>query len=206
MGARQNQASMNFDSFDKELPADWAGTVRHEFGHALGFEHEHQSPVGGCDFRFDDDQGYEKSLDANGWYTNDRQGRRPGLYTYLGGKANYWPPLVVDFQLRNIPTTSAFLIGPFDKQSIMKYFFDAAMFISGDQSPCYSQPENETLSAQDIAGVQKAYPPNSAVADRIAKQNIQTLREIAAAPNISAKLKSGITQRLNSALSTTVTK
>jgi hypothetical protein len=50
-GGAPNQGSMNFGGFDQQLPVDWAGTVLHEFGHALGFEHEHQSPSGGCDFR-----------------------------------------------------------------------------------------------------------------------------------------------------------
>lgn len=128
---------MNFDSFDDSLPAYWEGTVHHEFGHALGFEHEHQSPVTRCDFRFYDDKGYVKTKDSFGWYTKDKTDRYPGLYTYLGGKANYWSKSKVDFNLRKIPTTSAFLIGPFDKLSIMKYYYDAFMFKLGDKSPCF---------------------------------------------------------------------
>lgn len=46
-GGGPGQASMNLAGFDIALPADWQAVVRHEFGHALGFEHEHQSPAGG---------------------------------------------------------------------------------------------------------------------------------------------------------------
>jgi hypothetical protein len=81
----------------------------------------------------------------------------------LGGYANYWPRGTVDANLRAIPTTSAFLVGTFDKNSIMKYFFDAFMFVKGEQSPCYSPTENLVVSAQDLIGVRLAYPldPNA---------------------------------------------
>jgi hypothetical protein len=36
------EASMNFGGFDVSRPQDWQAVVRHEFGHALGFEHEHR--------------------------------------------------------------------------------------------------------------------------------------------------------------------
>src|SRR5437879_2825989 len=58
VGGRPGEASLNLDSFDQGLPPDWRAVVIHEFGHALGFQHEHQNPVGGCDFRFEDDAGY----------------------------------------------------------------------------------------------------------------------------------------------------
>lgn len=167
-GGGPGQESLNLDSFDRALPADWQAIVTHEFGHALGFQHEHQSPAGGCDFRFENDAGYVPTKDAQGWYTTDSAGRRPGLYTYLGGYANYWSKTTVDANLRTIPTTSAFLVGPFDKSSIMKYFFGAFMFIKGDQSPCYTDAENLVVSAQDFVGVAQAYPNDAAA---VAQQN-----------------------------------
>jgi hypothetical protein len=198
-GGAPNQGSMNFGGFDQQLPVDWEGTVRHEFGHALGFEHEHQSPSGGCDFRLDDDPGYVKTTDAEGWYTTDSKGRRPGLYTYLGGKANYWPKDKVDANLKTFSSASTrnYLLGPFDKLSIMKYYFEPAMFKKGAKSPCYTGTENEVLSAQDLVGVQKAYPRDPAAAKRIATEQAETLQSLVKVPFVSGALKSGLNQRLD---------
>lgn len=157
-GGAANQQSMNFQAFDKGLPKDWQITVLHEFGHALGFEHEHQSPAAQCGFRFDDDPGYVRTVDQEGWFTTDEQNRRPGLYTYLGGKDNYWPPQKVDQNLRQLAASEAYEVGTYDKLSIMEYVFDAFMFAAGDKSPCYVPRDNAQLSAQDIAALKRAYP------------------------------------------------
>jgi hypothetical protein len=75
---------MNFEGFDKGTPSDWEGTVRHEFGHALGLEHEHQHPEGGCDaeWRWNDDAGYIPTRDKDGGFTRDKQGRYPVSIAY----------------------------------------------------------------------------------------------------------------------------
>lgn len=194
-GGSPNQASMNLDSFDTQLPSDWAAVVQHEFGHALGFEHEHQSPNGDCDFRFADDPGYVKTTDSDGWYTTDSKGRRPGLYTFLGGKANYWSAATVDVNMKSLTlaATQNFLLGPFDDLSIMKYYIDPTMLSAGKSSPCYSSQENVTLSAQDIVGVHKAYSNDTTAASKSA----DTIKALLKAPRISAELKSSLSQRLN---------
>jgi hypothetical protein len=190
------QTSLNLDSFDVALPSDWRATTMHEFGHAIGFQHEHQNPAGGCDFRFEDDPGYTLTTDGEGWYATDTSGKRPGLYTYLGGKANYWPKDKVDFNLRNLPVSSAYLVGPFDKTSIMKYFFGAFMFVSGDQSPCFTASENLVISAQDKAGAHEAYPDApDAVASVIARQT-QVSNEILGSPRIPPGLSATIKTNL----------
>lgn len=180
-----NETSLNLESFDKNLPNDWRAIVMHEFGHALGFQHEHQNPVGGCDFRFDDDPGYVLTKDQDGWYATDANGRRPGLYTYLGGYANYWPKAKVDDNLRALSVSSAFLVGAFDKSSIMKYFFGAFMFVGGDRSPCYTSSENLSLSDQDKEGARRAYPRDAPAMAAIIAQKKQVLSEILASPNAS---------------------
>ena len=60
--AAKDQRSLNLGGFAIQKPQNWMGVVRHEFLHALGFEHEHQSPVSVCEteFRWDDDSGYDK--------------------------------------------------------------------------------------------------------------------------------------------------
>ncbi len=153
------QASMNFGGFTLFRPADWEGVVIHEFGHAFGFEHEHQNPIGGRDdeFRWKDDPGYLPTTDTAGEYIQDSQNKRPGIYTVLGGPPNSWLQAKVDFNLRQLPDSHAYMIGPFDRNSIMKYYFPAWMFASGEQSRCYSK-ENLQLSAGDKTGFAKAYP------------------------------------------------
>ncbi|MGJ4924820.1 hypothetical protein ACQR1H_31215 [Bradyrhizobium sp. HKCCYLRH2015] len=197
VGGRPNEGSLNLDSFDKALPGDWQAVVIHEFGHALGFQHEHQNPVGGCDFRFEDDAGYIPTKNAEGWYVVDVNGRRPGLYTYLGGYKNYWPRTKVDANLRAIPVSSAYLVGQFDKFSIMKYVFSAFMFVSGENSPCYTSSENLTLSDQDKDGARQAYPSAPAAVASAVSQKKTLLNEILASPQISAPFQANVRSQLD---------
>jgi len=157
-----HESSMNFSGFAQNLPNDYAATVMHEFGHALGFEHEHASPAGGCDaqFRWNDDPGYVPTTDDYGQYVLDASGRRPGIYTVLGGPPNGWDRAKVDFNLRQLKDSSAYMTSAFDNRSIMKYYFEAWMFVQGTNCTCYST-QNLTLSHGDIAGVRAAYPPIS---------------------------------------------
>jgi hypothetical protein len=189
VGGSPGQASMNLGGYDRLLPIGWEGTVLHEFGHALGFEHEHQSPAGGCDFRFEDDPNYVPTTDAQGWYTFDPQGRRPGLYTYLGGYANRWPREKVDSNLKILPVSSAFLMGAFDKVSIMKYQFPAFFFKADSQSPCYTPNENCKLSPDDIVGARKAYPNDANLVALEINERRAVLKQLRDAPRSSAGLR-----------------
>jgi hypothetical protein len=153
------EASMNYEGFADRLPRDWRGTVLHEFGHALGFEHEHQHPADGCDFRWDDDPGYQPTRDEFEQFTIDAQGRRPGIYTVLGGPPNEWSEDEIDFNLKKLQNTRAYRSsGALDRDSIMKYFFEDWMFVGGAESKCSSEADNLTLSATDKEGTAWAYP------------------------------------------------
>ncbi len=133
------KATMNFQNFDRYPPERryLRATILHEFGHALGLEHEHQSPKEGCDAEFS-------------W---------PQVYAELAKPPNRWSSKTVDFNLRALPDSSAFYASIRDRLSIMHYHLDAWMFVKGEQSSCYV-PQNYELSALDIEGIKKAYSSN----------------------------------------------
>jgi hypothetical protein len=157
--ATAQQSSMNFQRFDVALPSNWASTVLHEFGHALGLEHEHQNPENGCESEFvwDDEPGYNEIRDQFKQFVPDVSGHRPGLYRVLGGPLNYWDRETVERNMKQLPNSRAFQAGPFDKDSIMKYEFPAWQFKTYEKSRCYSV-RNETLSTGDRVGIAGAYP------------------------------------------------
>lgn len=129
--------TMSLEGFatDPPLEPEFTKVVLHEFGHALGFQHEHQHPEGGCDTEFD-------------W---------PTVYATLGAPPNKWPKPVVDFNLRALKDAVAYDVSVVDRKSIMHYTLDPWMFIKGIQSPCYVA-ETLTLSALDQQGASAQYP------------------------------------------------
>ncbi len=156
-----NEASMNLEKMENgSLSRDQRGTVIHEFGHALGFHHEHQTPVDGCDleFRWESDAFYVPTLDRGGHFIVDACGRRPGVYTVMGGAPNHWSRSTVDFNLRQLEDSDAYEATAHDPNSIMHYDFESWMFFDGAASRCFTS-RNDDLSPLDIEGVKKAYPP-----------------------------------------------
>jgi hypothetical protein len=158
VGGLPHQRSLNLGGFTTNRPADWKGTVRHEFMHAVAFKHEHQNMRGPCqdEFRWDDDPGYVPTQDAGGAFVPDGQGRRPGIYTYLAGAPNFWSRSKVDHNLRTVESTTS-VAGPFDRASVMLYRF-APFFYKSNPSTCAPDGDGEDLSDGDRRGLQLLYP------------------------------------------------
>ncbi|MDR7274077.1 hypothetical protein [Catenuloplanes atrovinosus] len=158
IGGAPHQRSLNLSGFDGILPDDWAGTVRHEFLHALAFKHTHQNMRGPCadEFRWEDDEGYVPTKDPRGVFVADEAGRRPGVYTYLAGPPNRWTRAKVDFNLRTRESDET-LAGPFDAKSVMLYQFEP-FFYKTAPSPCAPAGNGIDLSEGDVRGLQVLYP------------------------------------------------
>jgi hypothetical protein len=136
-----SMSSMNFSNFDKTPPQEpeFTGYVLHEWGHALGLHHEHQSPAGGCDAEYD-------------W---------PKVYAYY--KTQYgWDQQMVDDNLKQlVADRSAYDWSIEDPLSIMIYASDPSFLKYGVNDKCYFH-DNQTLSKLDAQGIQLAYPPVNA--------------------------------------------
>lgn len=108
---------------------DLEQVVLHEFGHALGCEHEHQSP----DF-------------AIPWDL-------PALFRFYGGPPNFWPPeKVLHNVVRRFSATQT-QYSAFDPHSIMIYPIPAGL-----TGGAYQTGWNSDLSATDIDFIRRVYP------------------------------------------------
>jgi hypothetical protein len=150
--------SMNLGDIGKDaLPFPEAEARRltmHEFGHALGMLHEHQSPTGGCGPEYD-----QQALLAYG--------------ALLG-----WSP---EKALSNfIPYSASPELNAteVDRKSIMHYSLPVWIFKAREKSPCFVQPNYE-ISEGDRAFLSRVYPKPEVVATRGVTQPSITQRRTA---------------------------
>ncbi len=125
-----SQPTMNFGwltpaSTDEE----YERVVVHEFGHALGCIHEHQSPAAGIPWD------------------------KPAVYRYYGGPPNNWTREQVDVNLFQRYSGTITRFSAFDPNSIMEYPIANELTI-GD----YEVGWNRSLSATDKAFIGTLYP------------------------------------------------
>lgn len=187
IGGLPNQRSLNLGGYKDSKPQGWEGTVRHEFLHALAFEHEHQNFRGPCedDFRWEDDPGYVPTTNPRGVFVPDTQGRRPGIYTYLAGEPNRWSKAKVDHNLRTTNDPNS-VMGPFDAASVMLYRF-ASFFYKTNPSPCAPTGSGVDLSEGDKRGLRLLYPDSAEAVTEMAEQSLRGLELVGSEGTVDAR-------------------
>ncbi len=108
--------------------AEFDPTVLHEFGHALGMQHEHQHPAANIPWDV------------------------PKVYEYFN-LHHQWTKEDVDNNLFNTFDTNTSLNGPYDKTSIMHYVIPNELTVGDWQAGL-----NTKISKLDRRNMRKAYP------------------------------------------------
>ena len=125
-----DEPTMNFGWLEDNTAAtEYRRVVVHEFGHALGCIHEHQSP------------------------TEKLKWDKAAVYAAFSGPPNNWSKADIDHNILQKYSPAGIAASAFDMQSIMLYQFDASLFLDHTATP-----ENTRLSALDKSFIGKMYP------------------------------------------------
>jgi hypothetical protein len=126
----KHQPTMNYGWLkDDTADAEYARVVLHEFGHALGCIHEHQSPA------------------------VDLQWNEKEVIRIFSGPPNYWDLKTIRFNILMKYGSAGMSFTPFDINSIMLYHFPGALFKNG-----VGTPMNMSLSDVDKRMMAQMYP------------------------------------------------
>ena len=131
-------ATMTLGQMDKGVFSDEDdGTILHEFGHAIGFQHEHQSPASTCKDEFNWDFVYRKLAAVAGWNREK---------------------VDANFKQLMLPSTRL-LTSAFDPELIMLYSLSRDYFRTDIASPsCFIPNKNTVISQTDREAAATVYP------------------------------------------------
>ena len=115
------------------LRAEFSRVILHEFGHALGFIHEHMRP--------------DRPIVWDEAAAN----------RVFGAPPNNWSPRTIREQIIDVYRGGPIEAGMFDPSSIMMYQFPAGLARYADGSP-FESPNNVALSPMDKVMANLAYP------------------------------------------------
>ncbi len=111
-------------------------TIVHEFGHALGMIHEHQTP-----------------------FNNPLTWDTAKVYQMFSGPPNNWPTYVIDDNIIQRYSSVNMNGSDFDSASIMKYSFSSTMLLNPSPTlASYIQQFNTVLSSCDKYWLAQNYP------------------------------------------------
>lgn len=131
----QDEPTMRLGWLTPDTPdEEYSRVVLHEFGHALGAIHEHQSPHGGIPWD------------------------RDKVFAYYGGSPNNWSEDTTRFNVLDKYSEDRVNASKFDPHSIMLYPVRKQLTRNGFEIPW----RNSKLSDLDKQWVAMMYPPDSA--------------------------------------------
>jgi serralysin len=135
-----HEPTMNFGWLRDDTEDDeYERVVVHEFGHALGCIHEHQSP------------------------TEHLKWNKAAVYRAFSGPPNYWSKADIDSNILQKYSPKGISATIFDVKSIMLYQFDASLFTDHKGTPL-----NRQLSTKDKKMIAQMYPGGGAAIGKTA--------------------------------------